>query len=423
MPPLARRTFLRQTGIAMALPLLESMGSPRAWAAAAEGPQRMVAICTSLGLHAPSLFPAESGRGYGSTPYLDLLKANRDDFTVFSGISHPDQSGADGHSSEATFLTSARHPGLGGFRNSISVDQLAAEKLGVVTRFSSLQLGTSNNSQSYTRGGVMIPADYEPSKVFAKLFLEGSADEVKAQMRRLHEGRSIMDRMSGEVKHLENRVGQADRERLDEYFTSVREMEQRLAAAEAWAQRPKPKITEAPPSDIAEEKDLIGRMKLLFDLVPLALRTDSTRIITILVQGRNDVPKVPGVEMDHHNLSHHGQDENKLRQLHLIEQAQMQAFGGLLSFLKQQQEGGSSLLQRTAVLFGSNLGNANSHDTKNLPIILAGGGFRHGQHLKLDEKNNTPLSNLFVQTLQRLGLEVDAFGTSSGASVPGLEIA
>jgi len=423
MPPLARRTFLRQTGIAMALPLLESMGSPRAWAAAAEGPQRMVAICTSLGLHAPSLFPAEYGRGYGSTPYLDLLKANRDDFTVFSGISHPDQSGADGHCSEATFLTSARHPGLGGFRNSISVDQLAAEKLGVVTRFSSLQLGTSNNSQSYTRGGVMIPADYEPSKVFAKLFLEGSADEVKAQMRRLHEGRSIMDRMSGEVKHLENRVGQADRERLDEYFTSVREMEQRLAAAEAWAQRPKPKITEAPPSDIAEEKDLIGRMKLLFDLVPLALRTDSTRIITILVQGRNDVPKVPGVEMDHHNLSHHGQDENKLRQLHLIEQAQMQAFGGLLSALKQQQEGGSSLLQRTAVLFGSNLGNANSHDTKNLPIILAGGGFRHGQHLKLDEKNNTPLSNLFVLTLQRLGLEVDAFGTSSGASVPGLEMA
>ncbi len=134
------------------------------------------------------------------------------------------------------------------------------------------------------------------------------------------------------------------------------------------------------------------------------------------------MPKVPGVEMDHHNLSHHGQDENKLRQLHLIEQAQMKTFGGLLAALKATPEGAGSLLDRTSVVFGSNLGNANSHDTKNLPVILAGGGFRHGQHLKLDENNNIPLSNLYVQLLQRMGLEVDRFGTSSAASVPGLEL-
>jgi Protein of unknown function (DUF1552) len=406
----------------MALPMLESMWSARAWAAAEAGPRRMVTVCTSLGVHGPSFFPAEGGHGYALTPYLEYLKDSRDDFTVISGISHPDQSGADGHSSESTFLTAARHPGLGGFRNSISVDQLAAEKLGVVTRFSSLQLGTNASSQSFTRSGVMIPADHEPSKVFAKLFLEGSADEVKAQLRRLREGRSIMDRIGGEVKRLEGRLGTGDRERLDEYFTSVREMEQRLAAAEAWAQRPKPKVDEAPPSDIKEEKDLIGRMKLLFDLVPLALRTDSTRLITILVQGRNDVPAVAGVEMDHHNLSHHGQDENKLRQLALIEREQMRVFGGLLTALKKSQEGGGNLLDRTALLFGSNLGNANSHDTKNLPVILAGGGFRHGQHLKLDTDHNTPLSNLFVQTLQRIGVETEAFGTSTRASVPGLEM-
>lgn len=425
MNALSRRTFLRRTGIALALPWLESMSARGAWAASAtasgEGPRRLVAICTSLGLHAPSLFPAEAGRGYGSTPYLDLLKAGREDFTILSGLSHPDQSGADGHSSESTFLTAARHPGLGGFRNTISIDQLAAEKLGVVTRFPSLQLGTNNSSQSYSRSGVMIPADHQPSRVFARLFLQGSPDEIKTQMRRLQEGRSIMDRMGGEVKRLENRVGQADRGRLEEYFTAVREMEQRLAAAEAWAQRPKPAAGAAPPSDIEEEKDLIGRMKLLFDLVPLALRTDSTRLITILIQGRNDVPKVPGVELDHHNLSHHGQDENKLRQLHLIEQAQLRTFGGLLAALKDTREGAGSLLDRTSVLFGSNLGNANSHDTRNLPLILAGGGFKHGQHLKMDETNNTPLSNLYVQLLQRMGVETDAFGTSSAASVPGLE--
>ncbi len=421
MIPLNRRTLLRQTGIAIALPMLESMWSARAWAAAEAGPRRLVTICTSLGLHGPSLFPQEAGKGYAATPYLDFLKGTRDDFTIFSGISHPDQAGADGHSSESTWLTAARNPGLVGFRNSISVDQLAAEKLGVVTRYGSLQLGTSNSSQSFTRSGVMIPADYQPSKVFAKLFLEGSKDEVKAQMRRLHEGRSIMDSMSGELKRLEARVGAEDRERLEEYFTSVREMEQRLAASEAWAQKPKPKVEEPQPKDIQEEKDLIGRMKLIFDLVPLALRTDSTRLITILVQGRNDVPKVPGVEMDHHNLSHHGQDENKLRQLHLVEQAQMEVVGGLLTALKASKEGTHSLLDQTSVIFGSNLGNANSHDTKNLPLILAGGGFKHGQHLKLDEKNNTPLSNLFVQVLQRNGIEIDAFGSSNGASVPGLQ--
>jgi hypothetical protein len=416
-----RRTFLRHTGISIALPMLESMWSARAWAAAEDGPRRMVTICTSLGIHGPSLFPKEAGRGYGTTPYLDLLKAHRDDFTIFSGVSHPDQTGADGHSSESTWLTAARRPGLAGFRNSISVDQVAAEKLGVVTRFGSLQLGTSNSSQSYTRSGVMIPADHQPSKVFAKLFLEGSADEIKQQMRRLHEGRSIMDSMGGEVKRLEGRIGAGDRERLDEYFTSIREMEQRLAAAEAWTQRPKPKIDAAPPTDIQEEKDLIGRTKLIFDLVPLALRTDSTRLITILCQGRNDVPKVAGVEMDHHNLSHHGQDENKLRQLHLIETAQMEVFAKLLTALKASTEATHTLLDRTSVIFGSNLGNANSHDTKNLPLILAGGGFRHGQHLKLDEANNTPMSNLFVQVLRHNGIEIDAFGSSSGTSVPGLE--
>jgi hypothetical protein len=420
MTPLNRRSFLRQTGISLALPMLESMLSARAWAAAAEGPRRMVTICTSLGLHGPSLFPTEAGRTYALTPYLEMLQSNRADFTIFSGLSHPDQSGADGHSSEATFLTSARHPGLGGFRNTISLDQLAAEKLGVVTRYNSLQLGTSNNSQSYTRSGVMIPADHQPSKIFEKLFLEGSSDQIALQRRRLQEGRSIMDTMAAEVKRLEQRVGTADRDRLEEYFTSIREMEQRMAAAESWAQKPKPKVDAPKPTDIQEEKDLIGRTKLLFELIPLALSTDSTRLITVLLQGRGDVPKVPGVDMDHHNLSHHGQDEAKLKQLHLIERAQMETFGGLLKSLKATQEGNRSLLDQTSVIIGSNLGNANSHDTRNLPVILAGGGFQHGQHLKFDEKNNVPLANLFTQVLQRIGVNVDAFGTSSAASVPGL---
>ncbi len=418
---ISRRSFLRGSGIAVALPFLDAMWPARAHAAEAGAPRRMVCVCASLGIHAPFLVPKETGHGYGLTPYLEKLKEHRDDFTIFTGLSHPDQSGADGHSSEQTWLTAARHPGLGGFRNSISLDQLVAEKIGVETRFPSLVLGTAGSSQSYTRSGVMIPAETSPARLFAKLFLEGKADEVAAQMRKIREGRSIMDTVGAQAKRLEQRMGAGDRGKLDEYFQSVREMEQRLAKTEEWSHKPKPKVEAPAPQDISDEKDLIGRMQLLFDLVPLALQTDSTRLITILVQGRNDVPPVPGVSIDHHNLSHHGQDEAKIAQLKLIEEAEFAAVARLLGSLKSKKEGAGALLDNSMVLFGSNLGNANAHDTRNLPVILAGGGFKHGQHLALDAQNNTPLSNLYVQMLQRMGVETDAFGSSSRAGVTGLE--
>lgn len=419
--PLSRRAFLRGAGVSLALPFLDAMWpqSLRA-AAAAAAPKRLVAVCTSLGIYGPALFPKETGGTYSPTPYLDIIKEHQKDFTIFSGLSHPDQSGADGHSSEMTWLTSARNPGLGGFRNTISLDQYVAEKIGIETRFPSLTLGTNNISQSYTRSGVMIPAETKPSTVFAKLFINGSKDEVQRQMKKLREGRSIMDTVRDEAKRFGAKVGAADREKLDEYFTSVREMEQRLAKAEDWVQKPKPQVDAQKPTDIEEHADIVGRLRLLFELVPLALQTDSTRLITILVQGRGDVPPVPGVSIDHHNLSHHGQDPEKIRQLELIEKAEFTAFGKLLGSLKQKTEGGSSMLDNTMVLFGSNLGNANSHDWRNLPILLAGGGFKHGQHLGFDAKNNVPLCNLFVQMLRKMGINEEQFGSSSSTSVAGL---
>jgi len=417
---LSRRAFLRGAGVSLALPFLDAMLPKRALAAQAAAPKRMVAVCTSLGIYGPALFPKETGREYTSTPYLDLIKEHRNDVTVFSGLSHPEQAGADGHSSEMTWLTAARHPGLGGFRNTISLEQFVAEKIGIETRYPSLQLGTNNVSQSHTRSGVMIPAETRPSVVFARLFIEGAPWEVQAQMKKLREGRSIMDAVGEEAKRFGSRVGAADRAKLDEYFTSVREMEQRLVKSGEWVQKPKPKVEAKAPEDIASNADIIGRMQLLFELVPLALQTDSTRLITILVQGRGDVPPVPGVTIDHHNLSHHGQDPEKIRQLELIEMAEMGAFSKLLGALKQKTEGGASLLDNTMVLLGSNLGNANSHDWQNLPILLAGGGFKHGQHLGFDAKHNTPLCNLFVQMLQKMGVETDRFGSSTTTSVAGL---
>jgi hypothetical protein len=267
----------------------------------------------------------------------------------------------------------------------------------------------------------MIPGEQSPSRMFTKLFLEGTVEAKEAQIQKLREGKSIMDTVREETRQFQNQIGKEDRKKLEEYLHSVREMEQRLSSAEAWVHKPKPKVDAEVPQDIKESKDLIGQMQLLFELIPLALQTDSTRLITVMVQGRNDVPPIPGVSIDHHNLSHHGQDSQKIEQLRLIEEAQIHAFDKLLAALNRKQEGASRLLDSTTVFFGSNLGNANSHDTKNIPLLLAGGRFRHGQHLILDRDKNTPFCNLFVQIAQQMGHELDQFGSSSGSGVQGLE--
>ncbi len=223
-----------------------------------------------------------------------------------------------------------------------------------------------------------------------------------------------MDTVQQEAQSFTRRLGAADRDKLDEYFSSVRELEGRLATAQAWAHKPKPKVDLQPPRGIADGSDLIGRMRLLFDLIPLAIQTDSTRLLTILLQGANSVPPVKGVTMDHHNLSHHGKDPAKIAQLRVIEEAEISVLRDLLGKLKTKHEGGSPLLDKTIVLFGSNLGNANSHDTRNLPIVVAEGGFKHGRHVAFDANKNTRFCNLFVTMLQRLGVETDVFGSSTG---------
>ena len=176
----------------------------------------MVAVCTSLGMHAPLLFPERSGRDYPLTPYLRLLEGFRNDLTVFSGLSHPGVDGA--HTAENCFLTAAPHPNRPTFQNSISLDQFAAERLRAETRFRTLSLSTGNHSLSWTRNGVRIPADERPSVVFARLFLDGTPEQVRGQVRRLREGQSIMDTVRGDARRLEAEVGQGDRARLDEYF-------------------------------------------------------------------------------------------------------------------------------------------------------------------------------------------------------------
>ena len=418
---LNRRMFLRASGIGLALPLLESM-SPAIASEGTKPPRRMVFICTTLGLHPPSLWPKTAGMNYESTDYLEVLKDHRAKFTLFSGMAHEGQSGRQPHNCEMTWLTAARGPGLDGFRNTISVDQYAAARLGSDTRFPSVTLGSnSSQSQSFTSSGVMVPAETSPARLFAQLFLQGKPAEVEDQKRRLREGRSILDQLQAQTNQLRRRSSTGDNRQLDEYFDSVRKAEQEIAAADAWQNKPKPKVDAKPPEDIRDNRNLAGRVQLLMNLIPLIIQTDSSRVVAVMIQDHQAVPQIAGVSGEHHNLSHHGFDKAKVDQLKKIESELVRCLGRLLTGMTAKTEAGGTLLDHTAVLFGSNLGNASSHDAHNLPILLAGGGFKHGQHLALDPNKNQPLANVFVSMFQRLGLEVDSFATSTGA-VRGLEL-
>ncbi|MEM6916106.1 MAG: DUF1552 domain-containing protein, partial [Verrucomicrobiota bacterium] len=335
---MSRRRFLRGSGVTLALPLFTSLAPGRAFGAAASAqpnfvsdgvPRRMICVCNNLGLHQPFYEPLKTGRDYEATRYLKIIDQFREDYTVFSGVSLPSVDG--GHIAEKSFLTGAPHPGSGSFKNSISLDQFAADYVGTETRFPFLALtGKGNNTLSWTRAGVPIPAESRPSQVFAKLFLAGSVDEVEAQIVKLKQGQSIMDTVLDQTRSIERKLNHADREKFDEYLTSLREVEQQMVRQQEWERTPKPKVDAKPPRDINGNADVTGKARLLFELAHLAIETDSTRLITILMQGDFIVPPIEGVSEGYHTVSHHGQNRNKIEQLALIEDAHVREFRTLL---------------------------------------------------------------------------------------------
>ena len=432
---ISRREFLRGAGIVMSLPLLDSMLP--AFASAAEKstavngpggkPRRMLGICNNLGLLGENFFPKQGGRGYAASPYLDILKEHRDNFTVFSGVSHPDVDG--GHPADICFLTAAPHPGSGGFRNTISLDQYVAERIGHLTRIPSLTLGVNvqqgQRSLSWTGSGVLIPCEEKASDVFKRLFVQGTPAEVETQMQKLQRGQSILDAVAGQAKDLQRGLGTRDRSRLDQYFTSVRELEQRMQMSREWERLPKPIVSAPVPLDPASPREYMDKVRTMYDMARLAFETDSTRAISLML----DSVSSPAIEFGdvkttdgYHNLSHHGKSEAKLSQLKAIDEWHMKLLANLFTELQAVREDGEPLLDRTMILYGSNLGNANTHVTTNLPTLFAGGGFRHGQHLAFDTEKNYPLPNLFVSMLQRMNLDTDKFSTATG-TMRGLEMA
>jgi len=419
---LSRRTVLRSTaGVGMAIPWLSAMQKAFAGTEAQKTPKRFVAMTLGLGLHGENLNPEGEGRDYKPSRYLEKLQDIRDKYTVVSGSSHPDVSG--GHRAEASLLSAAPMGKGAQARTTISIDQLLAKHMGHHTRFPSLVLSSSgNNSPSYTENGSMIPAESSPARLFMQLFVNDSPEEQAKQLHQARQGKSIMDLVAEDAKSLSRELGAGDRDRLAAYFNSVRELEKRMVEAEQWAHLPKPKVDTQKPIDISNPNDFVGRQRLMNDMIRLALSTDSTRFVSYHLGTSGGVVPIEGVDEGYHSLSHHGRDEEKLEQLAIIETAIIHAWADFLRGLDGIQEDEGSLLENTSVLLTSNLGNASSHDNRNMPVLLAGGGFKHGQHLAFDQKNNYPLPNLYLSVLQQSGLEVDQFATSTG-TMRGLEAA
>jgi hypothetical protein len=422
---LSRRSFLRGAGVALSLPLLDAMTpafARAATAAAAGSPRRMLAIQTNLGILPQFFWPEGAGMDFKPSPYLEILKDYRREMTVFSGVSHPNADG--GHLAEKTFLTAAPHPGSGAFRNSVSLDQVAAERIRTLTRIPVLvtRVGVQNcaGSLSYTRGGVEIPPERSVAAMYRRMFVQGSAREVTARLNDLKKGKSVLDFVNDSAKNLQKDLGPKDRDRLDQYFTSVRDLESQLHESAEWEKRPKPVVKDPEPKD-AEMSQLAASSKLMFEMIRLALETDSTRLVTLFISSLGLKTDIPGVEHETHTLTHHGNRPETLAELRALETAQFKELVGLLAGLKGTKENGETLLDRTMVLYGTCMGSANAHSNVNLPMLLAGGGFKHAGLLQFDTNKNYPLPNLYLTMLQRLGLEIDKFASSTG-TMRGLEL-
>ncbi len=408
----ARRTFLKGTGFGLALPMLESARADESKNAQPPA-QRFVAIGTYLGFHTPSWFPEKPGSRYAASHVLKPIERHRDRFTLISGLDHR---APNGHANWRNFLTGSGTP-------SVSLDQVIAAQIGDQTRFSSLQLtcGTANGSGqiAFTREGVPLPMIGRPSVVFSQLF---SSDSDKARVRYvLESGRSVLDLVFDEARLLERRVSRADQQKLNEYFASVRDVEKKIQKRREWLDRPSPKVDYKLPKFDPVAPDLSLECEaIMYDLMMLALETDSTRVITLLVPGAGQVFTIDGEKLiaGYHGLSHHGNDPAKIADFNRIGIEHVTRFGRLLDQLQDKKDAqGRALLDSTIVLYGSGMGDANTHNNSNLPVLVAGGAFRHGRYHAIDrtkESTSTPLfGDLFITFMRQMGIQRDRFANAS----------
>ena len=436
--PLPRRTILRGLGASLALPFLEAM-LPRSLHAApstykplgksgAKPTPRVIFCYVSNGVNIMDWVPAAKGADYALSPTLETLKEHRANFSVLSGLGHPRATG--GHSGADTWLTGADLKAVPGkdYTNTISADQVIAEKIGAQTRFPSLEIGDMSgtggalhsHTLAFDRNGTPLPAENSPQRLFERLFIPDDATSREATLKRYAEKRSILDDVLGEAQALDKKLGRADQTKLAEYLASVRETELRVQRQVDWVDVPKPKVEanglqlNSKPGD-AHDRPMW--LDVMLEISYLAFLTDTTRVITF-EWAREAGGFGPGGQ-NHHELSHHGGDAGMLKKLAEVDRGYLERLARFLTFLKSTEEGGRSMLDHTMVIYGSgmNSGEHGDHSPKNLPLLVAGGaawGLKHGQHLAHDPDKHPPLANVLLTTIQKMGVETDKFQDASG---------
>ncbi|TWT60566.1 DUF1552 domain-containing protein [Rubinisphaera italica] len=417
-----RRFILRSAAVSLALPGLPSLvtGADIKSSEIAEsqgagtGARRFVAVGNLLGFQQKHFFPETTGKAYEETPLLKPLAANRDQITVYRGLDHGLRGG---HFAVHTFLSGLlHHESKNRADGNVTIDQFIADEVGNQTRFPSLTVGSEGGIHggcqlSWTKSGVRVPPITGPAELFDRLFVTDSEERHKQQVKANSLQASVLDSIREEAGALSKRVNTEDKAKLDEYFSSIRDVEKRLELRQRWADQPKPKA----PFDKPADKNTVEDLPMLYELIALALQTDSTRIATLEIGG-SFLPQHLGIDKSYHGLSHHGNDEETIAHLVTLEKYQLEQYGKFLTRLAGIQDGEQSLLDSTAVLFGSGMGSANSHTNSDLPIIVAGGGYGKGEFKQAPTSGpgKIPLCNLFLDIAQRMGVQKESFGTSTG---------
>jgi len=417
-----RRFMLKTVGASLALPGLPSLlakstggnSAVQATRGAGIGAQRFVAIGNLLGFQQKSIFPETTGKGYEETTLLKPLSENRKNMTLYRGLDHGVKGG---HFAVHSFLSGVLHSEAKNRADgNVTIDQFIADEVGVETRFPSLTVGSEGGIHggcqiAWTRSGIRVPPITGPADLFEKLFVDDSPERKSQRSTENHLQDSILDSVLEDANRLSKHVNREDKEKLDEYFSSIRDVEKRLQARKKWANEPKPKAPFEKPSNSNTVEDL----PMLYELISLALQTDSTRVATLEIGGCF-LPQHLGIDKSYHSMSHHGNDEETIAHLVTLETYQVEQFNTFLTRLNSIKDGDKTLLDSTAVIFGSGMGSGHSHTNSDLPIILAGGGYRHGEFRKVEGKgiNKVPLCNLYLEMARRMGIESETFGTSTG---------
>ena len=414
-----RRLFLRAAGIQLALPGFESLGTQAHASYTGTHSKRFVCIASNYGMYPQGFFPAETGSDYQLPSSLEPLDPHRDQLTIFSNLDHPGVGG--GHGCSDTFLNgielkeAKRSP-----QQLHTLDEFLGETIGQANRFSNLRLGTGGFS--WSRAGIKMPSEANPVNLYSKLFAEDTPRAKQQTRQFIADDSSILDVIRQDAKRLTQKLSKEDQTKLDQYLTAIREVERKLHRRNQWLDLPKPKVN---PSVIRgdDESEMIIDLAypyntpVLYDLMVLALQTNSTNVISFGHPGGNRLFPFDGITLGYHSLTHHGQRPELVKELAIIETFYIQQLARFLQRLKDTPDSnGQSLLESTIVLFGSGMGNASTHSSRNLPIMLAGGGLRHGSHYQFQRTgyDGRPLSDLFVTILQRLGVEKEQFATSTG---------